>query len=332
VWGYLGVRVKDRDNAYRLRVELTQAGEAKCLMQEEATDTNGDGTVDDPNGITSTLPAGGATKTLSGLDYTGASDEVSIKMEADAANDTVKGKCWSSASESPAAGAWDWTASSETTLEGSSFDRIQIRTTTADAITNDSRIRFDDLNAHSIGHVNPKIGAAGDIACSPSPSADGGHPTVWGSGEGTNSSCQQKWVSDLICDTAGIAVPSDGSCDTNDATGSGYDKILLAGDIQYDCPRPSLFANGWGQLNSLGTYPVGWQRVQNVSNLVRPVPGNHEANRTPCGMTTTAGYDDGECYFQQFNGASGKPGDGVTSPCVPKANGDATPSDATNGG
>jgi hypothetical protein len=321
VWGYLGLRVQDRDNAYRIRVEFTTAGQAKCLMQKTVA------------GTTTTLPTTASTVTLSNLDYVGGGDKVNVKIQADAVNDTVNAKCWSAPGAEP---AWQFSATAETTLEGATYDGIQARVTTAAGLTAPyPSLKFDDLDAHSLGHINPKVGAVGDVACSSTVQS-----AVWGGGEGQSGACEQKWVSDMVCDTVYPNVPTDSSCDTSDSTGSGYDKILGVGDLQYECSRPSYYTEGWKQLSGNGLFNIGWLRVQNVSNLFRPVPGNHETIRgglnppstSSCGLNTAPGYDNGECFFQQMNGANGTAGDGLSSPCVPNANGDATPADATNGG
>jgi hypothetical protein len=326
VWGYLGVRVQDRDNAYRVRVAFTSADQAQCLMQEEAAD------------VTTTFPATGATKTLSATDYSGAGDHVNVKIQADASADTVKGKCWSAPESEPE--SWDWMATGETTLEGSGYNGIQIRTTTAPGVTNDPSIRFDDLDAHSIGHVDPKVAAVGDISCkSSATSFNGGLGLKYVSTSTSNwhkdrvaelAACHQRWTSDLVCGTGP-------TCD------SSYDAIVGLGDFQYDCAMIDDYlgsTSAWS-FEWFGNHD-SWRRVTD-SGKWYPAVGNHEysTDTAPalslvdeCGLTDwvprisePTDFDPGECYYQVFNGTrpGGATGDGITTPCDPATTGIANP-------
>lgn len=86
--------------------------------------------------------------------------------------------------------------------------------------------------------ADPKIAAAGDIACDPVSSSYNG-------GNGTATACRHKYTSNLL-------------------VGAGYSKILGLGDMQYEN----------GALTKFNTsYHPTWGRVKSIT---RPAPGNHE--------------------------------------------------------
>jgi len=86
--------------------------------------------------------------------------------------------------------------------------------------------------------ADPRIAAAGDIACDP---AD----PNFNSTQGTPSGCHMRATSDLL-------------------VGQGYDAVLLLGDNQYEHGE---FAN------YLSSFDHTWGRVKAI---LRPAPGNHE--------------------------------------------------------
>jgi hypothetical protein len=194
-------------------------------------------------------------------------------------------------------------------------------------------VYFDNLNAYSLD--DPKIAAVGDIACS---STSGS----FNSGNGSSTQCQQRYTSDLICGT------TPATCDTadNDAQGTGYDKVLGLGDLQYNCgdfeeyagdsgtvdtppnpPFPSApFTASWDARSAApALQQISWSRISNTSNLFRPTAGNHEyylsgeSGVSNCTLnndgTGTATNQHGACYFEYFDGGTGN-GD-AGSECTP---------------
>jgi hypothetical protein len=97
----------------------------------------------------------------------------------------------------------------------------------------------------------PTVAAAGDIACDP---ASGG----FNGGNGTTTSCRQKYTSDLL-------------------VGPGVTAVLTLGDNQYESGTLSQFQN---------SYDLSWGRVKSMTH---PAVGNHEY-----GTAGAAGYFD---YF-----------------------------------
>jgi acid phosphatase type 7 len=92
----------------------------------------------------------------------------------------------------------------------------------------------------SPGAADPRIAAAGDIACSPS-------SQYYNGGLGTSTRCRQKYTSDLLVNT-------------------GLSAVLVLGDAQYDTGKLSSFR---------GSYDRSWGRLKQIT---RPAPGNHEYN------------------------------------------------------
>ena len=88
------------------------------------------------------------------------------------------------------------------------------------------------------GSGDPKIAAAGDIACDPASGSFNG-------GAGTDSSCRQRAVSTLML-------------------GQGYSAVLPLGDTQYYCGGLSDYQR---------SYDLSWGRLLSASH---PVVGNHE--------------------------------------------------------
>ena len=121
---------------------------------------------------------------------------------------------------------------------------------------------------------DPVIAAAGDIACDPAlPS--------FNEGEGSPTSCRQKYTSDLLMDDNLAAV-------------------LPLGDVQYECGGYQAF---------LRSYDLSWGRLKSIS---RPVVGNHEY-LTSSGTDCTS-YNEGAAgYFRYFGLIAGEPGQGYYS-------------------
>ena len=109
-----------------------------------------------------------------------------------------------------------------------------------------------------------RIAAAGDIACDPSSASFNG-------GQGSGLECRQQATSDLL-------------------VGSGYDAVLVLGDIQYEDGAYSKF---------LASYDRSWGRVKAIT---KPAPGNHE-------------YQSGSAadYYRYFGTAAGDPTKGYYS-------------------
>ena len=110
----------------------------------------------------------------------------------------------------------------------------------------------------------PTIAAAGDIACDPS-------NVSFHDGRGAGLTCRQQATSGLL-------------------VGSGYEAVLVLGDVQYEVGAESAF-----ELS----YDPSWGRVNEIT---RPVPGNHEyATRGAAG------------YYAYFGAAAGDPERGYYS-------------------
>jgi len=108
---------------------------------------------------------------------------------------------------------------------------------------------LDVLHAALTGRAaaahDPVVAAAGDIACAvDSASFDGG--------DGTKSSCRQRWTSDLLLNMPDLAA------------------VLPLGDVQYECGESSNFA---------GSYDPSWGRLLRITHWAT---GNHEYGRA-CG-------------------------------------------------
>ena len=121
---------------------------------------------------------------------------------------------------------------------------------------------------------DPVIAAAGDIACDPASVSFNG-------GNGSATSCHQKYTSNLLID-AGLAA------------------VLPLGDVQYQCGGYQAF---------LQSYDLSWGRVKNIS---RPVVGNHEYLTTG-GTDCTPANQGAAGYFNYFGAAAGNPGQGYYS-------------------
>jgi hypothetical protein len=121
---------------------------------------------------------------------------------------------------------------------------------------------------------DPVIAAAGDIACDPANSN-------FNNGEGNQSSCRQKYTSELLMD-ANLAA------------------VLPLGDVQYECGGYRAF---------LQSYDASWGRVKSLSH---PVVGNHEY-LTSDGTDCTS-YNEGAAgYFRYFGLAAGDASQGYYS-------------------
>jgi acid phosphatase type 7 len=118
---------------------------------------------------------------------------------------------------------------------------------------------------------DPVIAAAGDIACDPGVS-------TYHSGNGTSTSCRQKYTSNLLVNT-------------------GLTAVLPLGDTQYYCGGYSAFEK---------VYDPTWGRVLSMTH---PVIGNHEyltSGGTGCGSSASG-------YFQYFGSNAGPSGKGYYS-------------------
>ncbi|HKG52862.1 MAG TPA: DNRLRE domain-containing protein [Anaerolineales bacterium] len=121
---------------------------------------------------------------------------------------------------------------------------------------------------------DPVIAAAGDIACDPA-------NTNFNNGEGNQSSCRQKYTSELLMN-ANLAA------------------VLPLGDVQYECGGYQAF---------LQSYDSSWGRLKSISH---PVVGNHEY-LTSDGTDCTS-YNEGAAgYFRYFGLAAGNPSQGYYS-------------------
>jgi hypothetical protein len=122
-------------------------------------------------------------------------------------------------------------------------------------------------------HIDPVIGAAGDIACDPAdPNYNGG--------AGTKSLCHAAGTAQILAN-------------------EGLDGVLTLGDDQYDCAGLAAFNQ---------SYDASWGRVKAITY---PVPGNHEyatSGGTDCDATANAGG-----YFSYFGATAGTPGQGYYS-------------------
>jgi hypothetical protein len=120
---------------------------------------------------------------------------------------------------------------------------------------------------------DPVIAAAGDIACDPSISTFRG-------GNGSSTSCHEKYTSNLLVNT-------------------GLTAVLPLGDTQYECGGYDAFLQSYGPT---------WGRVLSISH---PAAGNHEyltSGGTDCSTTSNASG-----YFQYFGANAGTPGKGYYS-------------------
>jgi hypothetical protein len=121
----------------------------------------------------------------------------------------------------------------------------------------------------------PVIATAGDIACDPGSSSFNG-------GNGSTSSCRDKYTSNLILGDPNIAA------------------VLPLGDNQYYCGGFSAFQ---------ASYALSWGRLKSITH---PSVGNHEyltSGGTGCDTTNTGAAG----YFKYFGAAAGDPKKGYYS-------------------
>jgi acid phosphatase type 7 len=121
----------------------------------------------------------------------------------------------------------------------------------------------------------PVIATAGDIACDPGNSNFNG-------GNGSTSSCRDKYTSDLIVNNPSVAA------------------VLPLGDNQYYC-------GGFGAFQA--SYDLSWGRLKSITY---PSVGNHEyitSGGTGCDASNTGAAG----YFQYFGAAAGDPKKGYYS-------------------
>ena len=121
---------------------------------------------------------------------------------------------------------------------------------------------------------DPVVAAAGDIACDPSSSS-------FNAGNGSSSSCRQKYTSDLLVN-------------------AGLSAVLALGDNQYYCGGYQAF---------LQSYDLSWGRVKSIT---RPAVGNHEY-LTSGGTGCTSDNQGAAGYFNYFGAAAGNRGQGYYS-------------------
>ena len=121
---------------------------------------------------------------------------------------------------------------------------------------------------------DPVIAAAGDIACDPTSSSFNG-------GNGTSSSCRQKYTSDLLINMNPAAV-------------------LALGDNQYYCGGYDAF---------IQSYDLSWGRVKGITH---PAVGNHEY-LTSGGTGCNSANGGAAGHFSYFGAAAGQPGKGYYS-------------------
>ncbi len=123
-------------------------------------------------------------------------------------------------------------------------------------------------------NADPVIAAAGDISCDPASS-------YYRNGDGTSTSCRQKYTSNLLVNT-------------------GLTAVLDLGDNQYYCGGYEAFQQA---------YDPTWGRVKSITH---PAVGNHEyltSGGTGCDITNEGGAG----YFEYFGAAAGSPGKGYYS-------------------
>ena len=121
---------------------------------------------------------------------------------------------------------------------------------------------------------DPVIAVSGDIACDPTSSSFNG-------GNGSSSSCRQKYTSDLLLNANPAAV-------------------LALGDNQYYCGGYQAFVQ---------SYDLSWGRIK---SLTRPAVGNHEyltSGGTDCNSANAGAAG----YFNYFGAAAGNPSQGYYS-------------------
>jgi hypothetical protein len=292
------------DSAYMIQAQFSAStNTVTCSLRERV------------GGTTSVI---GLVQTLTtGYDWTN-KPPVSLRLTVDGTS--ISGECSVSGSTTTIPAAVDNSITTGTNAGA--------RAVTSSTLTNASLdVSFDDFDAHSIGHADPKVAAVGDMACRDAVSRflnGDGVASAPNTGPRVSTQCWQRWTSDLICDTT----PGDCLDDSGTKTNRGYEKILGLGDYQYECPTPALWAASW----NYGSPDNSWKRVQD-SGLFRPAPGNHEYDDQASGDTDTCALDPftgdlepAECYFQQINGPAFTTENGATVACAPNTTGDANPS------
>jgi hypothetical protein len=121
---------------------------------------------------------------------------------------------------------------------------------------------------------DPVIAVAGDIACDPANKNFNG-------GNGTSSSCRQKYTANLMI-------------------GAGLAGVLDLGDNQYYCG---------GYQAYLQSYDLSWGQLKSITH---PSVGNHEY-LTSGGTDCTTANAGAAGYFQYFGSAAGRSGQGYYS-------------------
>ena len=119
------------------------------------------------------------------------------------------------------------------------------------------------------------IATAGDISCDPGSSK-------FRAGNGSSSSCRDKYTSDLILSNPSVAA------------------VLPLGDNQYSCGTYAAFQ---------ASYDLSWGRLKSIT---RPAVGNHEyltSGGTDCDSSNAGAAG----YFEYFGAAAGDPKKGYYS-------------------
>src|SRR5918999_999317 len=127
IYASLGVRAKDHQNRYHVRVEFTTGGAAKCRPQKVASGT--------------TTSLGAADVTLS--NYSGAGESVYMKMSA--VGDVIKAKCWTPDEAEP---SWQFDLTDTGTKPDATGDQIVARATTGSGLSGTYDVEFDDIVAY----------------------------------------------------------------------------------------------------------------------------------------------------------------------------------------
>jgi calcineurin-like phosphoesterase family protein len=113
--------------------------------------------------------------------------------------------------------------------------------------------------------AHPVIAAAGDVACDPA-------SPYYNDGNGTPDRCRQKYTADLL-------------------TAAPLAAVLAIGDLAYECGGLEAFQRSYGP---------SWGQVKPIT---RPIPGNHEYQRS--GGTDCSAAGDAAGYFDYFGALAG---------------------------
>lgn len=140
IYAQLGVRAKDHQNRYHIRVEFKQDATAWCRPQKVYPHAE--------TGATTTAALGPADNKLDL--YSGAGEAVHVKISA--VGDVIKAKCWTPDEAEP---AWEFTETDTADTDAKpdpTGDHIVARATTGSALSETYDVEFDDIVAYP---VNP---------------------------------------------------------------------------------------------------------------------------------------------------------------------------------